>query len=159
MRIAYVTHATLLVCSPELERVITIYGLLSNDLLLVLVPVGLCCNLLSLLVLGRDKTMNHTTRFLLQMLAIADNVFILIYPMLGLMYSQGLLSTRCREAIAFTYYMCLSPIVHMASVWLAVIVTVERYIAVSWSLRAARTYHNDESSNLGRCCLDQFSCL
>jgi hypothetical protein len=37
--------------------------------------VGFICNLLIVVVLGRDKTMNKTTRFLLQMLALADIMF------------------------------------------------------------------------------------
>jgi hypothetical protein len=40
-----------------------------------LVFVGFICNLLIVIVLGRDKTMNKTTRFLLQMLAIGDIMF------------------------------------------------------------------------------------
>jgi len=116
----------------RIERVMIYY------IPLVLVPVGLCSNLLSLLVLGLDKTMIRTTKFLLQMLSLADSLFLLIYPMYGLMAYHGLLSTVCRRAIASACSTCLRPIVHMAAVWMVVIVTVERYIAISWSLHAAR---------------------
>jgi hypothetical protein len=37
--------------------------------------IGLICNLLIVFVLGRDKSMNGTTRFLLQQLALVDVVY------------------------------------------------------------------------------------
>jgi hypothetical protein len=42
--------------------------------------VGFICNLLIVVVLGRDKTMNKTTRFLLQTMALADIMFYVFRP-------------------------------------------------------------------------------
>ena len=107
-------------------------------MILPLLLVGLCCNLLSFLVLRRDKSMKHTTRFLLQMLAFADSMFLLIYPAYDLMLSKKWLPTECSISYARVCTDCLAPIVHAASVWMVVIVTTERYVAVCWSRLAAR---------------------
>jgi len=128
----------LIVCATDSEYLEIMERVTLYYMPLVLVPVGLCCNLLSLLVLARDKTMNPTTSFLLKMLALADILFIFIHPMEGLMHFQGLLSTVCRRAISVVCLVCLKPIVHTSAVWMVVVVTVERYIAITWSLHAAR---------------------
>jgi hypothetical protein len=52
--------------------------------LYVIVPscaVGFISNILISFVLGRDKTMNGATRFLLRMLALADIVFYALFPL------------------------------------------------------------------------------
>jgi len=90
---------SLLVCATDLFLAVRISRVMLYYMPLVLVQVGLCCNLLSLLVLARDNTMNPTTSFLLQMLALADILFLLIHPTGRWLSHHGWLSTSCRAAI------------------------------------------------------------
>jgi hypothetical protein len=112
--------------------------------ILPLTVVGFICNLLIVVVLARNKTMNRTTRFLLQMLALADIMFYVLLPLLEVI-----------ELLYFTYdvkkfmgfdlsqIMILVNAQVLASetivVWTAVIVTYHRYVAIRKPL-SARQY-------------------
>jgi hypothetical protein len=96
-----------------------------------LVFVGFMCNLLIVVVLGRDKTINKTTRFLLQMLALADITYYVLYPVENFL-ATGLIN------YSGTMSVVLSLIHGSQSIasWMAVLVTYQRYVAVSRPLHA-----------------------
>jgi hypothetical protein len=105
-------------------------------LMLPLMFIGFICNLLIVVVLSRDKTMNKTTRFLLQTLALADIMFYVIRLIQDVieLYDLFRLSN-------FTYkiYCIISMLVTVSQTivaWMAVIVTYQRYVAVSRPLHA-----------------------
>ena len=114
---------------------------------LPLVVIGVILNVVSVIVLGLDKTMKHTTSFLLQMLAVADCAVL----------ASCLFSIIANEIITFTdwlpfadkwryfyfafalkYVLPFVDITLNAAVWLVVIVTGERYVAVRWPLEVPR---------------------
>jgi hypothetical protein len=93
-----------------------------------LVIVGFICNILIVVVLGRDKTMNETIGFLLQMLALADIFF---YVLCQLMNISEVFSDRKSVSFLLVYQKAVSRLQLMA-----VIVTYQRYVAVSRPLHA-----------------------
>jgi hypothetical protein len=92
-------------------------------------------------VLGRNKTTNKTTRFLLQMLAQADIMFYVFLPLcaiIELLYNK----LRVGEYNGFYLYslLCIACLLLFAAetftAWMAVTVTYQRYVAVSRPLHA-----------------------
>jgi hypothetical protein len=64
-----------------------------------LVFVGFVCNLLIVVVLGRDKSMNKTTKFLLQMLALADIIYYVLRQIADIVEEQLLYSFSLRHCL------------------------------------------------------------
>jgi hypothetical protein len=105
-------------------------------LMLPLMFVGFICNLLIVVVLSRDKTMNKTTRFLLQTLALADIMFYVFRPIcdvteLGVFLRWRKLNYKMHYTIGM-----LVTVSQTIVAWMAVIVTYQRYVAVSRPLHA-----------------------
>ena len=93
--------------------------------------IGIPFNILSIVVLQRHDSFKHTTRFLLQNLAVADMLF-LVCDVAGylvtVIFGEDWASFLCfKNLVTFSL---------TASVWSVVVVTAERYIAVTRPLRA-----------------------
>jgi hypothetical protein len=85
------------------------------------------------IVLRRDKTMNRTTRFLLQMLALSDVMFYVLRPLIDVM---ELFSKHMEwSEVYFTLDSLLSAS-QTITAWMTVIVTYQRYVAISRPLHA-----------------------
>jgi hypothetical protein len=100
--------------------------------------VGFICNLLINVVLGSDKTMNKTTRFLLQTLALADIIFNVLRPICDIMELYALYRPK-RDNLNIKIYITIGLIMtanQTIVAWMAVIVTYQRYVAVSRPLHA-----------------------
>jgi hypothetical protein len=100
-----------------------------------LAVTGVICNLLIVIVLRRDKSLNRTTRFLLQMLTIADSVFYVFlpfHPQLGFIYEYPLSFSN----LELFSVLVLSNGSQTAAAWMTVVVTYHRYVAVSRPLHA-----------------------
>jgi len=105
---------------------------------------GIAGNVLSLVVLGRDQTIRRTTGFLMQTLAVADTSF-LVSCLFIMTLSTAVTSTDWLPAVVqrgWPYVMVyLRPIAFItctASVWMVVVLTADRYIAICRPLHAAK---------------------
>jgi len=123
-------------CESNLSQFASIpsYRLCIHILLPIICTVGIVGILLTVIVLSR-KNMSTSTNCYLTSLAIADLCFLII------------LSSKCFEtklsrehsymyAVIMTYTHVFLTIFIMASVWLTVMLAVERYIAICHPLRA-----------------------
>jgi len=105
---------------------------------------GIAGNVLSLVVLGRDHTIRRTTGFLLQMLAVADAAF-LVSCLFGITLDTFLeftdwLPVTIRRGWPYicVYLYPIGSITWLASVWMVVVLTADRYIAICRPLHAAQ---------------------
>ncbi|ESO04928.1 hypothetical protein HELRODRAFT_191511 [Helobdella robusta] len=97
--------------------------------------IGLVLNSLSFYVLSKDKN-NAVATFLLKSLSVADNCLVLSYIfIIGLVYGPGQL-TYTRPLVSpvypifITYINPLSYICHLTSVWITVLLAVNRFLVV-----------------------------
>ena len=105
---------------------------------------GIAGNVLSIIVLGRDQTIRRTTAFLLQMLAVTDAAFLvscIFYSTLGtiLMFTEWLpVAVHRGWPYVLLYSMPMASITATAAVWMVVLLTADRYIAICRPLHAAK---------------------
>lgn len=92
--------------------------------------IGLTLNLLVGCVLGRDRTTNRATRFLLQQLALADCLFYIACPLHELSRSFNDYSRWQRTTLSTVLYTS-SSISQTAAMWVVVVATHQRYMIVS----------------------------
>jgi 7 transmembrane receptor (rhodopsin family) len=118
--------------------------------LYVIVPlcvVGFICNILISIVLGRDKTMNGATRFLLRMLALADIVFYVLFPICEVVKINITIMNRgdgrmdefinhMGSLAAAALHRVTTQVSQTAACWLSVVITYMRYTAISRPLKA-----------------------
>lgn len=101
----------------------------------ILCVVGIVGNVLSIVVLGRDKTMRRTTAFLLQMVAVADA----LYLSTCLLIQTANTITLCTDWFAGLqsiwphmepFIWPLASMAQTCTVWLVVVLTADRYVAI-----------------------------
>jgi len=93
---------------------------------------GIAGNLLSIIVLGRDRTMHRTTGFLLQMLAVADAVYLVACVHIQTLkcmvdWTDWLPSVVSRRwPYVEVYAWPMASLAQTATVWMVVVLTVHR---------------------------------
>lgn len=106
--------------------------------LYVIVPlcgIGLVCNLLIVLVLGQDKSVSSMMRFLLQQLTLADCLFYVTCPLAEMSRNVDELRWQRNETL-MTVLTTLSDASQTIAMWVAVVVTYQRYMAISRPVNA-----------------------
>ena len=122
-----------------------VYWILRLTIDVFIVPLlfvfGICGNTLSIITLGRDKTMKKTARSLLQMLALTDITFLttcIFFQTLDTFYECTTLFPSLKVYLPFVmpYVWPVGSIAQTASVWIVVIVSADRYVAICKPLQA-----------------------
>jgi neuropeptide Y receptor type 1 len=102
--------------------------------------VGILFNLVCIVLLGRDKALKNTIRFMLQSLAVADTAILVCY--LAIFTLQGVVADTEFERTWWAYIEVYTwpawYIAQLVSNWTVVIITVDRYVAVCWPLKAVQ---------------------
>ncbi len=97
--------------------------------------VGMVCNVLSIAVLSRDTTMASTTSLILKILATADFLNIALTTILtSLSDIQNATYLYIVKPVLFAVCLPLQSTAFTASVWLEVLLTFERYLAVCYPM-------------------------
>ena len=102
----------------------------------ILIIVGTLCNILTFLVMRRKKLRNQSTGFYMAVLAIADELALLVGCL-----TQWLFSYKNFNILSVSAYACkiFSVVLYTTfdfSVWMVVIMTIERFIAVTFPLKS-----------------------
>ena len=115
-------------------------------IVLPLSVIGIILNVASAVALERDETKRRTTRYPLQMLAIADCTFLVSalacdFTRIYVFTNWFTIDNEDRLFSATFSFMYIRPFYNVtlnAAVWMVAIVTAERYLAVCWPLLARR---------------------
>ena len=110
---------------------------------------GISGNLLSVVVLGKDRSVRSTTGYLLQMLALSDAIYLttcLLYQTLNTLEdcTDWVIGLRDVWPYMELFIWPAASIAQTSAVWLVVVVTADRYIAI------CRPLHAPQYSTLSR---------
>src|SRR5688572_14968765 len=103
---------------------------------------GLSGNILSIAVLGRDRSIRRTTGFLLQMLALSDTTYLIACFFYQTLNAVEELTDWMPPEVArrWTYVepfiWPFASIAQTSTVWLVLVVTADRYVAICSPLHA-----------------------
>jgi len=105
---------------------------------------GIAGNVLSIVVLGRDRTIRRTTGFLMQMLAVADASFLVSCLFTSTLSTIIRFTDWLPTALhrvwphVYVYSYPTACITQTAAIWMVVVLTADRYIAICRPLHAAQ---------------------
>lgn len=131
--------------TPSSEASSRIYRLILNVYVVgALCLVGISGNLVSIVVLGRDRSIRRTTGLLLRALAVTDTVYLV--SCLFIQTAKTICDstdwvhpTVCRALPYLEPYMWpLASIAQTGNVWMLVVITADRYVAICRPLHAAQ---------------------
>ena len=142
----YMANCTFVICNATIWWYNRISFASFVYVVLPLSFIGIIFNVVSVFVLGRDDTKRQTTRFLFQMLAVADCAFLVSNTTCNAdqiyLFTDWLPTNAEVRQFYYSYIVkYLYPLHNItlnAAVWMVVIVTAERYLAVCWPLLARR---------------------
>jgi hypothetical protein len=110
----------------------------------VVCAFGITGNLVSMAVLGRDRSIRRTTGFLLQALAASDTAYLVACLLFQTtktvndVTDWGVPGSRRVWPYVEPYVWPLASIAQTCTVWVVVVVTADRYIAICRPLHAAQ---------------------
>ena len=105
---------------------------------------GIVGNVLSVVVLGRDRSIRRTTALLLRALGVADTVYLvtcLLFQTVKTIYQlTDWLPTSLRRVWPYAepFVWPLASVAQTCNVWLVVLLTADRYVAICRPLHAAQ---------------------
>jgi hypothetical protein len=102
----------------------------------ILIIVGTICNILTFLVMRRKKLRNQSTGFYMAVLAIADQLALLVGCLSHWLYSYKNISILHISTFSCKIFSVVLYTTMDFSVWMVVIMTIERFIAVTFPLRS-----------------------
>ncbi len=130
--------------APAFTDSIINYRIIMNVYILPWIcAVGIVGNILSFAVLWRDRIMKRTTTFLLQVLALTDTLFLLVSLVFQTVETISTLTgwskwLQCHYRYIEQGIYAVGNTIQTFSVWLVLIVTTDRWIAICMPLRAPR---------------------
>lgn len=128
--------------STDVREACVLFRIVFNSgLIAVICFLGLAGNILSLTILHSDRQ-NRVASFLLQALAVADTAVLVISCFVlsvvyGIIHSQTTVVTDWTDFI-FKYVNSLGYMTQGVTIWLTVLLAINRYIAVCRPLHASR---------------------
>jgi hypothetical protein len=112
---------------------------------IVLIILGILANIVSFIVLGRDKSMKKPARTLLRGLAVTDSAFLVVYSIVissvsfvEITYGRVRTWVRTFISIAYAIGTPVGSTLQTTCLWMVLAVTADRYIAVCWPFHALR---------------------
>src|SRR5688572_20846962 len=120
--------------SQKSERFLQVRLVVNIYVVGTLSVLGILGNLISIVVLGQDQSIRKTTRFLLQMLAVADGIYLITCLFVLTSKTINDLTDWLPDSFHIAWpsielfaWPCVS-IAHTCTVWLVVVVTADRYV-------------------------------
>lgn len=102
----------------------------------VILIIGSICNVITFLVMRRKKLRNQSTGFYMAILAIADELALLVGCLNYWLYEYKRIFILHTSTIACKAFSVILYTTMDFSVWMVVIMTIERFIAVSFPLKS-----------------------
>jgi len=120
----------------ELNIIDFIYILVFQFAIILMCIAGIACNVFCIVVFSRDQSTNHTTVFLLQMLAVAGMIYLfvcIISHSATFILMHDDFGVYVNSVIRALYDVALS-----ATKWLVVVVTFDRFLIICRPQLAAK---------------------